>query len=332
MSTPQPYTAFVTGATGFTGGALARELRRRGHRVRALVRSAARAKDLDGVELIEGDLTNAADVARAAEGCSRIYHVGALFRTAGHPDSYYYDVNLGGTEHVIDAARKHGVERTVHCSTIGVHGDVKEIPARETTPFNPGDVYQRSKLAGEMAAQDAFTRPVGGVPGVIFRPAGIYGPGDTRFLKLFRSIRRRRFIMFGSGETLWHPIYIDDLVEGILLCGERPGILGRAFILAGGEYVTLNSLTRIVAEAVAVPPPRLKLPIAPLIGAAVICEALCKPLGINPPLHRRRSEFFVKNRAFDITRARTELGFDPRVSVREGMRRTAEWYFQQGLL
>lgn len=324
-----PYTALVTGATGFTGGALARELVRRGHRVRALVRSAAKATDLDGVELVEGDVTKADDVARAARGCDLIYHIAALFRTAGHPDSYYYDVNLGGTQNVLAAARKHGVRRTVHCSTGGVHGDVLEIPAKETTPFNVGDIYQMSKLEGEKVAQKAFDE---GLPGVIFRPAAIYGPGDLRFLKLFKGIRNRRFIMFGTGETLLHPVFIDDLVGGIILCGEHPAAVGRTYLLGGEEYLSLNRLCAIVAEAVGVAPPRLRLPMAPLLAAATVCEKVCVPLGIDPPLHRRRCEFFIKNRAFDITRARSEMGYAPKVSVKEGMTRTAEWYFAQGLL
>jgi nucleoside-diphosphate-sugar epimerase len=321
----------VTGATGFTGGHLAFRLRERGHPVRALVRAPAAARDLEaaGVELIEGDLRRAADVARAAAGVDRIYHIAAVFRTAGHPDAFYREVNLHGTENVLEAAARHGVARTIHCSTIGVHGDVKEIPCTEDSPFNPGDIYQETKLAGELAARRAFD---GGLPGVIFRPAGIFGPGDLRFLKLFRMVHDRRFRMFGSGETLWHPIYIDDLVEGILLCGEHPAAVGRTYILAGERWVTLNELVLGIARAVGVAPPRGRLPFWPLAAGATLCEAVCRPLGIDPPLHRRRVAFFIKNRAFSIERARTELGFDPKVAVDEGLARTAGWYFDSGHL
>ncbi len=159
----------VSGATGFTGGHLALELARRGERVRALVRPGADVGRLReaGVELVEGDLRDAAAVARAAEGARRIYHIAAVYRTAGHPDSFYADINVGGTENVLAAARKHGVGRTVHCSTIGVHGDVKEIPCTEDSPFNPGDVYQRTKLDGQRRAQAAFAS---GLPASADRP------------------------------------------------------------------------------------------------------------------------------------------------------------------
>ena len=177
----------VTGATGFTGGHLVHRLRKLGHRVRALVRPGSNVQPLldQGVEIVQGDLTKPEDVARAAEGVWKIFHIAAVFRTAGHPDSYYYHVNVGGTENVLEAARRHGVERVVHCSTIGVHGDVSEVPSTEESPYNPGDIYQVTKLAGERAARDAFAK---GLRGTVVRPSSIYGPGDLRMLKLFRTV------------------------------------------------------------------------------------------------------------------------------------------------
>lgn len=324
-------TVLVTGATGFTGGHLALRLRKLGHPVRALVRPGAKVDHLKaaGVMLVEGDLRERGDVLRAAEGARRIFHIAAVFRTAGHPDSHYCDVNVGGTENVFDAARTHGAARVVHCSTIGVHGDCDDIPCTEESLFKPGDIYQETKLKGEFAARAALD---GGVPGVIFRPAGIYGPGDLRFLKLFRSVHNGSFRMFGSGETLWHPVYIDDLIDGILLCGEVEAALGRTYILAGDRYVTLNELIEGIARAVGVTPPRGRLPFWPLNAGAVVCEGLCRPFGIDPPLHRRRVAFFVKNRAFSIERARNELGFRPRVELADGLARTAAWYAAEGLV
>jgi nucleoside-diphosphate-sugar epimerase len=328
---PAAAPVLVTGATGFAGGHLALRLRRLGHPVRALVRPAARTGHLQaaGVDLVEGDLRRPDDVLRAAEGVATIYHIAAVYRTAGHPDSYYRAVNVGGTEHVLAAAAKHRVARTVHCSTVGVHGDVKEIPCAEDSPFNPGDIYQETKLAGELKAQAAFA---GGLPGVVFRPAAIYGPGDLRLLKLFKTIADRRFRMFGSGETFYHLVAVDDLVDGILLCGTHPAALGRTYILAGERWVTLNELAQEIAAALDVPPPKGHLPYWPLAAGAALCEAVCKPLGIEPPLHRRRAAFFVKHRAFSIARARQELGYAPKVTVAEGVRRTAAWYCAQGHL
>lgn len=321
----------ITGATGFTGGHLALALRAHGYHVRALVRDASKATHLarHGIELVQGDLTRAYDVARAAEGCTHIYHIAALYRSARHPDSVYEDVNVNGTRHVLDAAARHRVQRVVHCSTVGVHGDIKQVPADENAPFNPGDIYQTTKLKAELLAMEAFQS---GLPGTVFRPVGIYGPGDLRFLKLFKTIHTGKFRMFGSGRVLYHMTYIDDLVDGILRCGESPQALGQVYILAGPRYTSITELAQHVAQAVGRPLPRGRWPIGPLKLAAIACEAVCKPLGIEPPLHRRRLDFFIKDRAFSSEKARRELGYQPRVDLPEGLARTARWYFDQGHL
>lgn len=331
MSGPSSELALVTGATGFTGRALALELVRRGYRVRGLVRSQEGAEDLleAGVELSEGDIRDADYVMRSAEGVDRIFHIAAVFRTAGHPDEYYQAVNAEAVRHVVEAARRWSVERTVHCSTIGVHGDVGTEAVDEDAPFRPGDIYQETKLEGELIARAAFDA---GLPGVVFRPTGIFGPGDLRFLKLFRAVHSGRFRMIGSGRVRYHLIYIDDLVDGIILCGEHPAALGETYIMAGEEHTTLNEFVDLIASAVGVEPPRGHIPVWPVMAAAVACEAVCRPLGIDPPLHRRRVAFFTKNRIFSIEKARRELGFRPSVPFKEAILRTARWYFEQGHL
>jgi nucleoside-diphosphate-sugar epimerase len=331
VPSPPPPPVLVTGATGFAGGHLVRRLRQLHRPVRALVRSAGKAQLLldQGVEVVLGDLTRAADVERAAAGVGKIFHVAAVYRTAGHPDDYYYEVNLGGTENILAAARRCGVERVIHFSTVGVHGDVREMPCSEESPLNPGDIYQRTKLAGEMAARKAFAE---GLPGTVVRPAALYGPGDLRLLKLFRTVQNGSFRMFGSGETRYHLIYIDDLIDGVLLCAERPEALGQVFILAGPRYLPLGEMVALIAEAVGVAPPRGHLPMWPLMAAAAVCEDLCRLLDVEPPLYRRRADFFRKNRAFSSEKARRILGYAPRVDPLEGIPRTARWYVENGYL
>src|SRR4029079_11508765 len=133
----------------------------------------------------------------------------------------------------------------VHCSTVGVHGDVEHPPADEDAPLRPGDVYQRTKLAGERIGRSAAERA--GIELVIARPSGIYGPGDRRLLKLFRGVARRRFVILGDGRIFYHLTYIDELVEGFRLCGEIAAAAGRTYILAGAEVPTLNELTTMIA-------------------------------------------------------------------------------------
>jgi nucleoside-diphosphate-sugar epimerase len=320
----------VTGATGFTGGHLARGLAARGLGVVALVRDDTRASALkaDGIAVAPGDIREAAAVERAAQGVEVIYHIAAIYRQAGLREDEYRAVNARAVATVIEAGSRAGVRRVVHCSTVGVHGDVEHPPADEDAPLKPGDIYQVTKLEGEHAARDAAART--GVEVVIARPTGIYGPGDRRLLKLFRGVARRRFVVLGSGEIFYHLTHIDDLVEGFRLCGEVPGAAGRTYILAGGEVTTLNELIRIIAEVAGVDPPTRHLPVWPVWVAGAACEAICAPFGIEPPLYRRRVDFFTKSRAFDIGRARRELGYAPQVSLREGIRRTLEWYRSAG--
>jgi nucleoside-diphosphate-sugar epimerase len=325
--------ALVTGATGFTGGHLARGLVARGDDVRALVRGRSSAvADLEaaGVSLIVGDLRDAAALKSATAGVDVVYHIAAVYRQAGLPAETYRAVNATAVRQVIEAAAGAGVRRVVHCSTVGVHGDIEHPPANEDAPLRPGDVYQHSKLEGERLAREAGERL--GIEVTIARPTGIYGPGDRRLLKLFRGIARRRWITLGSGEIYYHLTYIDDLIEGLRLCGEQAAAAHRTYILAGGEVTTLNALVRLVAEGAGVPAPRLHLPVWPVWTAGAICEALCAPFGIEPPLYRRRVDFFTKSRAFDISRARAEIGYAPRIGLPEGIGRTLEWYRNHGWL
>ncbi|MGE5246405.1 MAG: NAD-dependent epimerase/dehydratase family protein [Betaproteobacteria bacterium] len=322
----------VTGAAGFTGRHLARTLAAGGDRVRALVRRADAARTALGgdIELIEGDIVDRAAVERAIEGTEVVYNIAALYRQAGRPTEEYRAVNAVAAERIVEASARAGVRRVVQCSTVGVHGHVEHPPANEDAPLRPGDVYQATKLEGEQLARAAGERL--GIEVAIVRPTGIYGPGDRRLLKLFRSVARRRFVTLGSGEIYYHLTYIDDLVEGFRLCAAHPAAAHRTFILAGAEVTTLNELGRIIAEVAGVAPPWLHLPVWPVWAAGAACEAVCAPFGLEPPLYRRRVDFFTKSRAFDISRARREIGYAPRVSLCEGIARTLAWYREQGWL
>ncbi len=321
----------VTGGSGFTGGHLCRKLAAMGYSVRALVRHLpCPPLQYPGIEPVLGDLRDADSLARAVQGIETIYHIAALFRPENVTRQDFWAANVEGTRNLLDAAVQAGVQRFVHCSTVGVHGDIQTPPATEETPYGPGDDYQDSKTAGEQLVRTY--QQAGKLPLVIFRPGGIYGPGDRRFLKLFRAIARRRFIMFGSGEVLYQLIYIDDLIEGIVQCGTQTPALGNIYILTGQQPVTLNVFVQEIAAVLQVPPPRLRLPVMPLYWAGWGCERLCKPLGINPPLYRRRVDFFRKTRSFKITKAQTELNFQPATELSRGLRLTADWYRSQGYL
>jgi len=325
----------VTGATGFTGGHLAKYLVDRGDDVRALVRAKSRER-FDASPMarrvipMEGDLMDAASVRGAVEGVDVVYHIAATYREAGQPDSAYREINIEGTRHVLEAAKAAGVKRVVHCSTGGVHGHIANPPANEDAPFNPGDVYQETKLAAEQLAREFGS--TNGLDVVVARPIGIYGPGDRRFLTMFRGLARGRFPLIGDGTPFYHLTFIDDLIEGFRRCGTVPAAKGRTYILAGPRYTTLEQLVQMVAKELGVAPPRVHLPVWPFWTAGLLCELICVPLRVEPPIFRRRVDFYTKSRAFDTTRARQEIGFNPQVDLEEGIRRTARWYKSEGLL
>ncbi|MBK8020923.1 MAG: NAD-dependent epimerase/dehydratase family protein [Chloroflexi bacterium] len=323
-------TVLVTGANGFTGSNLCRRLVEQGHHVRGLVRPTSNLAALDGlkVELVLGDLTGDLP-AGMLDGVDKVYNIAAMYRHQG-ADRDFYQVNADGTERLLEAARKAGVRRFVQCSTVGVLGNIENPPANEESPYAPGDSYQRSKMVGEQCALD-YGR-THGFPVTVVRPGAIYGPGDLRFLKLFKGIDRGTFVILGGGEVFYHYVYIDDLVQGLILAGEKDEAIGEIFIVAGDQYVTVNTIARMIAEALGRSGRFLHVPLAPVMLAARVCQAVCERLNVEPPLYPRRLDFFRKHRAFDISKARRILGYEPQVSLREGIARTADWYRQNGYL
>jgi dihydroflavonol-4-reductase len=331
LSSPELSPVLVTGAAGFTGLALARSLSAGGYPVRALVRHRPQAEDLEaaGAEVVVGDIRDPGIIAEALAGIHTVYHLAAVFRRAGVPDSEYREVHVDATRRLVEESAAAGVNRFIHCSTVGVHGDVGlDTPANEDAPLHPGDIYQATKLEGEQIARDTAQRT--GVPLTVVRPGPIYGPGDRRLLKLFGAIARRRFLLLGNGSPHFQMVYIDDLVQGFRLAAETPDAVGRTYIITGGQAPTLNELVNEIAEVAHVPPPRFRLPVWPFEVAGAICEAVCVPLGIEPPIFRRRVSFFTNNRWFDTSRARKELGFVPRIRLREGIQRTLDSYRRLG--
>lgn len=321
----------VTGATGFLGSHLVDRLLREGYEVSAHARDPGKAKMLDSrVSVFIGDICDADVLAEAFAGCEWVFHTVSNFRTASGPPESYRQINVKGTETALEAARKAGVKRFIHCSTIGVHGDVAESPATETSPFNPGDLYQETKLEAERVAMAYAGQD--GMEVVAVRPCSMYGPGDLRMLKMFRMLSKKTFFKVGPCRENFHAVYIDDVVDGFLKAASTQAISGEVFIVGGAKYVPLDEYIDTAAVAVGAPKPFLRLPYWMLISAAWLCEKLFVPLGKEPPLHIRRVRFFRNNRAFAIDKARRVLGYAPRVDLEQGMRRTVDWYREQGLL
>ncbi|MFO7653097.1 MAG: NAD(P)-dependent oxidoreductase [Candidatus Krumholzibacteriia bacterium] len=327
----------VTGAAGLIGGNLFRRLTDLNLDVIGTVLFPEEARILRdrGYHAEVLDLASDQDWDELLRGVDVVFNIAARFQETVDSEAGFDRVNNHGALKLAETAARAGVERFVHCSTVGVHGDVREIPATEQSPFNPMDLYHRTKLRGELAILE-FTRtlPEDGMTVTVNRPAMVYGPADRRMFKLFKSILGGRFRMIGSGEVLAHLGYIEDQAESFLLCAVAPRrqVHGQAFNIASAEPLTLNELARLIAASGGVSLPRWSVPVAPVLAAAALCEFACRPLGVAPPLFRRRVGFFTHNRAFDYSKARELLGYESSWTNAEGIQTTIDWYRNAGWL
>lgn len=316
----------VTGANGYIGSQIVEYLQGCKIPVRAMVRSEEKAAALrsKGIEVVIGDLQRPETLPAAVEGIHGVYHIAAVYRQAGLPESVFFDVNAEGTRRVFEASIAAGVRRIVHCSTGGVLGHISNPPGTDKTPYAPGDMYQRSKTEAEKIAMNYYQS--GRMRGAVIRPAMVFGPGDTRHLKMFRMIAKRRFFYVGKGDAYVHFIDIRDLVRAFVLAMEHEGISGEIYCIPGKEVRKLHEAVSIIAKQLGVGTPWLHLPVRPMQLLGSLCESVCTPFGINPPIFRRRVDFFTKSRYFDGSKAERELGFVPRQTFSEEVSDTINWY------
>lgn len=326
-------TVLVTGGTGFTGSALVKRLLERGYHVRVVDNQKGlfydELEDL-GAEMHIGSVTDRDLMFKLTEGVDVVQHLAAAFRRIDLPEEVYWDVNVNGTKYLLEAAEACGVDKFVYCSTCGVHGNVDNPPAPETAPITPEDYYQYTKYEGEKVAHEFIKN---GMDVTILRPAAIYGPGDPeRWVMLFRQTKPGRFLMFGDGNVTYHPLYIDNLVDAFEMAADSPNSKGQTYLIADKEYYTLNDLVKIVGEVQGLDINVIHLPFWPLRLVAAIVEDISRALNIDPPIFRRRVDWFRQNRAFDVSKAERELGYDSKINLREGLKRTAEWYKANGYI
>lgn len=322
----------ITGGTGFIGSRLSSRLLAQGHAVRVLGLDRAgleaencRLLDEQGASVVVSSIDETRELDELVDGVDAVIHLAAVQHEMNVPDERFYKINVEGTRRLLSECAAAGVRRIVHGSTIGVYGLV-EGTVDESTPSAPNNVYERSKLAAERAVGSEFSSL--GV--VIVRIPETYGPGDARLLKLFRAVDKGSFFMVGRGTNLHHPMYVDDLVEGILAATRAPEAAGETVLLGGPSPVSTRDMVAAVARAVGKDPPRLSLPMLPFSAAAVGLETVLRPLGIQPPLHSRRLDFFRKSLVLSTAKAARLLSFQPKIDFEEGARRTAAWYREAG--
>lgn len=321
----------ITGGTGFIGSRLALHTRGQGHDIVVAGQlnsdaERARSQELEsaGISVEQGPLQDPAHARRVTEGCQAVIHLAAAQHEANVPDDYFFDVNVNGTRTLIEASKSAGVQRFVYGSTIGVYGESGGQILDENTLPRPVNVYGRSKLRAEEVVESYRDA----LPISIVRISETYGPGDFRLLKLFRALNRGRFVIIGSGLNRRQAIHVSDLVRGLLLAVASPAAIGETFVMAGEEILTTRDMVQQVASALGRSAPGWRAPMWPFLAAAVVMERTLPPFGIQPPLHRRRLDFFRKSFVFSTAKARSVLGFTPRIPFSSGALETAQWYRQ----
>ncbi len=319
----------LTGGTGFIGSRLALHARRQQMEVTVAGQvntdpERARLAELQaaGVAVLQGPLQQAEFARSAVAGCDTVIHLAAAQHEANVPDSYFREVNVAGTKTLLEASVAAGVKRFVYGSTIGVYGAGGATALDESTPPAPLNIYGVTKLEAEGVVKTFANQ----LETSIVRISETYGPGDFRLLKVFRGVDRGRFFLIGGGVNRRQVIHVNDLVRGLLIASEHPSAVGQTFVMAGHEIMTTKEMAGYVALALNRKPPSLAIPLWPFMVAAVVFEVTLKPLGIQPPLHRRRLDFFRKSFVFSTDKARQLLGFTPNLSFAEGAKETAAWY------
>jgi nucleoside-diphosphate-sugar epimerase len=324
----------ITGGTGFIGSRLALKCRERGYAVKVLgmentPAEAQNAKELqaNGIAVAHVNVTDREGLFKETREIDVVYHLAAAQHEMNIPDQHFWNVNVQGTRNVLEASVENRVKRFVHGSTIGVYGIV-EGPIDEHTPCDPENIYGVTKLEGEKLVLSFKDK----IPVTVIRIPEVYGPGDRRLLKLFKAIQKNKFFMIGNGKNLHHLIYIDDLIDAFFLAAEKEEALGEILLLAGERPVSTNEMVNGIAARLGARGSMFRVPFKPIYLLAATMEAALRPMKIQPPLHRRRMDFFKKSFELSWEKARRLLSYHPKVSFSDGALHTANWYAAMGFI
>jgi nucleoside-diphosphate-sugar epimerase len=321
----------LTGGTGFIGSRVLEALLGRGHQVNLVVnRTAPPVPEGPSVKYHRCDLSDPVNFRGAGFKADAAMNVAGQLRVPGLGDEHYWKVHYEATKHVLEECTRLKLKRLVQVSTTGVYGVTGREPVGEEGPFHPSDVYESTKWEAERYAREYCTD--GGLELVIARPSLVYGPGDRHLLGLFRVIHRGLFRIIGDGENLVHPIFVEDLAEGLITCLESPAAGGGAYNLVGEEPVAFRRFCEAIASALGRSLPSARIPRGLARAAGAFLEGVRLVTRLDVPLTRARVDFMTSNRAYDPSRARRELGYAAGTDLEEGMRRTVAWYREKGWL
>jgi dihydroflavonol-4-reductase len=330
----------ITGGAGFIGSHLVDHLLAEGvpaKKLRLIVLPGESLSNLPAnqpLEIIRGDIRNQKLINRAMKGVSVVYHLAARIDFDGQSLADYQDVNIDATKYLLDAAVAEKVKKFIFFSSIAVHGLPADrgdiINYSETSPIDPSNLYGQSKWLGEELVRQAHASH--SLPYAIIRPASVYGPrekGPT--LALYRAIQRHQFMMIGDGLNKLHYVYVTDLVAAARLAELSRRKAGE-YIIAGPEPTQFTELAKAVAASIDETVPSWHLPTWFALAVAYVFGAIKFLTKINLPLFPSRVRTMTSSYYYDITKAKTELGYRPQVPFKRGAQLTGHWYLEHQLL
>ena len=325
--------ALVTGATGFLGGALARRLKKMDWDVTALGRNPSELKKLEaqGIKTVQANLEDAQAITDACKNQDIVFHSGALASDWGRPE-FFYNANVLGTQNVIRGCQEHHVKRLVHVSTPSIYFNLKpRINVKESDPLpTPITEYARTKRLAEDKVDKAFAD---GLPTITIRPRAIFGPGDRTILpRLIDRLQRGILRVIGDGQNIADLSYVENVVDALLLCTESPNeTLGKKYNITNGEPIRMWSMIEKLCERLDLkfPTQRLPYPFVDTVAGAMEFVYKLLPDQPEPPLTRYSVAMISVSTTLDISAAKKDLGYQPRVSIEDGFEEFVKWWKQK---
>lgn len=316
----------VTGGGGFIGSHLVKNQLEKGREVVTVDINTQILDEIKGtpnLKVYDGDIRDISLMKKALDGAEWVFHLASAHLSVKLTDQDYYNINVESLRKLVELSHKIGVKRFIHCSSVGIYGEITNPPADENSPCNPDIVYENTKLEGEKTVLDYYNKT--GFPIVIVRPVWVYGPGCHRTEKLFKSIKKGRFLFIGNGETLRHCVYISDMLNAFELCAIKDEAIGEAFVIGDNRAISINELVINFSYTIDCDVPNIRVPLFLMYPLCEFTERMFKVLKKEPPFSRRSLKFFTNNTSFDISKAKKLLGYIPMVDLEEGLRRTYKW-------
>lgn len=320
-----PRAVFVTGALGFIGRAVAQAYRAHGAEVRGVD---VRAEPAGGV--VAGDVSEPGPWQSHAAGCDLVVHTAAAVSNVAGPERSWR-VNVRGTRHVLDVAVAGGAGRFVHFSSAAVYGHERPDPVDEWHPVRTSDAtYGDTKIAAEQVVLQAHAARE--VTATILRPGDVYGPGSRPWTVVpVEMLRRRQVLLPARGRGTFNPVFIDDLVDAVLLAAAAEQAAGQVFNVTGGTVVDTAAFFAHYSRMLGIEP----APVASTAVAIAVAEVLgrvSRALGRPSEASAATMRMLAAHGTVSIDKARRVLGYEPRIDLDQGMRRTEEWLRAEGIL